>query len=78
VSGNPATIGGVFAAIRKSFAELAATDFAGKLNTVKEFRNKYIVHAEEELTDRELAKKQLGMWLDVLAGMHGRDINDKC
>ena len=40
------------------------------LNTVKEFRNKYIAHAEHELTDRELAREQLGMWLGVLARMH--------
>jgi len=65
-----ATVGGVFAAIRKSFTDLGGTDFASRLNTVKEFRNKYIAHAEEELKDRELAKKQLGIWLAVLAEMH--------
>ena len=42
-------------------------------NAVKDFRNKYIAHAEEELTDKELAKKQLGLWLEVLARMHARD-----
>ncbi|MCL6615448.1 MAG: restriction endonuclease subunit R, partial [Firmicutes bacterium] len=42
-------VGGVFAAIRKSFADLSKGDFTAKLNAVKEFRNKYIAHAEEEL-----------------------------
>ena len=67
-----ADIGGVFAAIRKSFAGLGGEDFPARLNTVKEFHNKYIAHAEEELTDRELARRQLGLWLAVLARMHIR------
>ena len=65
-----AAYGGVFAAIRKGFKDLAATNFGVRLNAVKDFRNKYIAHAEEELTDKGLAKKQLGLWLEVLARMH--------
>ena len=70
---SKATVGGVFAAIRKSFTDLAAANFAADLNSVKDFRNKYIAHAEEGLTDRELARGQMGIWLSVLAGMHGGD-----
>ena len=65
-----AAYGGIFAAIRKGFADLAATNFGVRLNAVKDFRNKYIAHAEEELTDKGLAKKQLGLWLEVMARMH--------
>ena len=56
---------GVLAAVRERFADLAESDLPVLLGEVYDFRNTYVAHAREDLTDRELAEKSLRRWIET-------------
>jgi len=59
-------IDGVFSALR---TQLWIQDGHKLLETIKRinnFRNTYIAHPEKELTDRNMAKQELNVWIEVL------------
>lgn len=66
VQGSP-TIGGVFAAVRKTFSVPKAKDHLKRVSDLNEFRNTYVAHYEKPLTDRALTEKRLREWVEVLS-----------
>ena len=62
--------GGVFAAVREAFADLAGTPLARRVGAVGEFRNTYVAHQERGLTDPRAAEMQLREWSAVLVDLH--------
>jgi len=59
-------VGGVFESIRKNFRDLCGSGLLTMLSTVYDFRNKYIAHQDEELTDVGLARLALKQWVELL------------
>ena len=57
---------GVFAAVRKGFAECGGADLYEMLQGVNEFRNTFVAHVEERLEDIEAAREALGQWVECL------------
>jgi type III restriction enzyme len=53
---------GVFAVIRSKFADVARTDLLEDVTRIYEFRNRYVAHQDEQLTDARTAKAALGEW----------------
>ena len=66
VQGQP-PVGGVFAAVRQSFAIPGADDYLKKITEVNDFRNTYVAHHEKPLTDRALVEKHLKEWVETLS-----------
>ena len=62
-------IGGVFESVRKEFASLEQTDLLETIESIYDFRNKYIAHQDRELTDLELARTALKEWATGLHSM---------
>jgi len=58
--------GGIFSQVRERFADLAATDMADELDSIYDFRNTYIAHVKEELTDRKQAERALRQWVKAI------------
>ena len=57
---------GVFVAIRDSFRFPGSQQILQHISEVNDFRNKYIAHIDEELTDRALAESNLKHWVQTL------------
>jgi type III restriction enzyme len=61
---------GIYAAVRKRFADLAATDLPKQMKDVYDFRNTYIAHQKAELTDIARTREALREWIGALVGLH--------
>ncbi len=59
-------LGGVFDAVRTGFKIPGAPKLLERISKVNEFRNTYIAHHEEELTDTALAEANLKYWVETL------------
>lgn len=59
-------LGGVFRAVREQFAPRKNSSLAATLNHIKDFRNEWIAHAKQELTDATLVKRELKIWIGGL------------
>lgn len=57
---------GVFDGIRSGFNFPGSSKLLGRVSSVNEFRNTYIAHHEKPLTDKDLAAKELRMWVETL------------
>ena len=56
-------VGGVFEAIKKSFANFNEIGLLDTVKAITDFRNNYIAHQEKELTDINIARKGLITWI---------------
>lgn len=61
---------GVYAAIRARFASLTGTGLPMLVRETYDFRNAYIAHAKQELTDLEVTRKALREWIQTLIALH--------
>ncbi len=59
-------IGGVFEVVRNRFAHVSQTDLFPVIDAIYSFRNEYIAHQDQELSELELAKKALIQWVNGL------------
>ena len=57
------SIGGVFEAVRKNFEGISNPDLFSVVNSIYQFRNEYIAHQERELSDPNVAKDALQVWV---------------
>ena len=57
----------IFEALRKGFSGTSAQDLFDVLQSVYNFRNKYIAHQEFETITKELARQQLKQWIACLS-----------
>jgi type III restriction enzyme len=62
--------GGILAAVRQRFSDLATTDLGERLGAAYDFRNTYIAHVKEELTARKTAEDGLREWIDAITRLH--------
>ncbi|MEO9254384.1 MAG: restriction endonuclease subunit R, partial [Tepidiformaceae bacterium] len=62
-----AKLGGVFDAVRETFKVAGGRDLLYLVSEVNDFRNTYIAHQSQELTDKQLAEKQLKRWVEAMA-----------
>ena len=69
-SKNSLSINGVFRSIENRFGKFNKTNLFDRVLNIKEFRNNYVAHQEKELTDPQLAKKELGNWIGGLIALH--------
>ncbi len=61
---------GVFTSIRTRLAALATPALIELLGGFYEFRNTYVAHAKEELTDAERTREGLKTWVATLLALH--------
>ncbi len=59
-------IGGVFDSVRAKFKVAGGRALLSTVSEINDFRNKYVAHQEEELTDRKLTETQLKGWIEAL------------
>lgn len=67
-------IPGVWADVRQAFQDQACGRLYRELDGVYSYRNAYVAHAEEHLTDPDMAWEALGDWmrcLDLMTGLLG-------
>ena len=62
---------GIFTSTRSRFSPLAKTELRDLLDQVYDFRNTYIAHEKEELTDAKLTQSALKTWIGTLQLLHG-------
>jgi type III restriction enzyme len=62
-------LGGIFAAVRKRFADLAKTPLLDLVKWVYSFRNDYIAHEKKELNDVETTRSALKQWVEALRSL---------
>ena len=58
---------GVFDAVRESFRLPGSRKLLDRITAVNDFRNGYIAHPEQELTDKALTERNLKHWVATLA-----------
>ncbi|MFH0982209.1 MAG: DEAD/DEAH box helicase family protein [Planctomycetota bacterium] len=63
-------LAGIFASIRRRFADLKGTGVKVLLDQVYEFRNTFIAHAKQELTDPAVTRAALETWAKALETLH--------
>ena len=63
-------LGGIFEAITTGFKVKGLRDLLIIVESVNEFRNTYVAHHNEELTDREVAENGLRQWVECLGRVH--------
>lgn len=61
---------GIYGGVRRQFAGLAKTELPKQVKDIYEFRNTYIAHQKEELTDLVRAKNALREWIAALVALH--------
>lgn len=59
-------IEGVFAALHTQFRIQGGRKLLETITRINDFRNTYITHQEQELTDRNLAEQELKVWIEAL------------
>ena len=62
-------IGGVFQAVRVKFQVAGGRDFLALVQRINDFRNTYVAHQEQELTDRKKAEQELIAWIQGLRAL---------
>jgi len=60
------TIGGVFEALQTQLRFQGGRKFLETVTRINDFRNTYIAHQEQELTDKNLAEQELKIWIEAL------------
>ncbi len=64
-------LGGVFAAVRDRFDYQNRDALLQHLTTLNDFRNNYVAHQEQELSDAQTAREALQHWVGVLGTLQG-------
>lgn len=59
-------IGGIFEALHTQLRFQGGRKFLDTITRINDFRNTYIAHQEQELTDKNLAEKELKIWIEAL------------
>jgi len=59
-------IGGVFEALHSQLRFQGGRKFLETVTRINDFRNTYIAHQEQELTDRNLTEQELKIWIEAL------------
>lgn len=59
-------IDGVFEVLRTQFRFQGGRKLLEIITRINDFRNTYIAHQEQELTDRNLAEQELRVWIEAL------------
>lgn len=59
-------IGGVFEALQTQLRFQGGREFLETVTRINDFRNTYIAHQEQELTDKNLAEQELKIWIEAL------------
>ncbi|WP_421656698.1 hypothetical protein [Leptothermofonsia sp. ETS-13] len=59
-------IGGVFQALKTQLRFQGGRKLLETVTRINDFRNTYIAHQEQELTDKNLAKQELKIWIEAL------------
>jgi len=59
-------IGGVFETLQTQLRFQGGRKLLETVTRINDFRNTYIAHQEEELTDQSLAKQELKIWIEAL------------
>lgn len=59
-------IGGVFEALQTQLRFQGGRKFLETVTRINDFRNTYIAHQEQELTDKNLAEQELKIWIEAL------------
>lgn len=59
-------IGGVFDAVRRGFAHIASSDLLEVVGRVYDFRNRFVAHQKDELTDADLTRHAIAEWCACL------------
>lgn len=59
-------IGGVFEAVRKQFRWSGVRKVYDAVSRVNDFRNHYVAHQEQQLTDAAVAREELHAWVEAL------------
>ncbi|NJP11271.1 MAG: DEAD/DEAH box helicase family protein, partial [Leptolyngbyaceae cyanobacterium RU_5_1] len=59
-------IGGVFEALHTQLRFQGSRKFLETVTRINDFRNTYIAHQEQELTDKNLAEQELKIWIEAL------------
>jgi type III restriction enzyme len=62
-------IGGVFEALHTQLRFQGGRKYLETVTRINDFRNTYIAHQERELIDRNLAKQELKIWIEMLQVM---------
>jgi type III restriction enzyme len=62
-------IGGVFEALHTQLRFQGGCKYLETVTRINDFRNTYIAHQEQELIDRNLAKQELKIWIEMLQVM---------
>lgn len=57
------SIGGIYGAIKKSFAPFNQTDMFEAVSAINDFRNNYVAHQQKFLNDPVLARENLIKWI---------------
>lgn len=70
---DTAKIGGVFAAVKTRFKVQGGRDMLSMVKGINDFRNTYVAHQEQELTDAALAEKELRSWIYGLKTLSSAD-----
>jgi type III restriction enzyme len=63
---DTAKIRGVFEAVKGKFKVQGGRDMLAMVKGINDFRNTYVAHQEKELTDVDLAERQLKAWIEGL------------
>ncbi|MCS6813482.1 MAG: Tn7 transposase TnsA N-terminal domain-containing protein, partial [Cyanobacteria bacterium] len=59
-------IGGVFEALKAHLRFQGGREILETVTRINDFRNTYIAHQEQELTDKNLAERELKIWIEAL------------
>ncbi|MBF2097084.1 MAG: DEAD/DEAH box helicase family protein [Gloeomargaritaceae cyanobacterium C42_A2020_066] len=59
-------IGGVFEALQTHLQFQGAQEILERVTRINDFRNTYVAHQPQELTDRSQAKQELKVWIETL------------
>jgi type III restriction enzyme len=64
-------IGGLFASVRKRFADLRGSGLLKLVSDVYDFRNTYVAHQEQELKDLQATREALKKWVVLVTRLEG-------
>ncbi len=62
--------GGIFNSVRSRFAKFKETQLCSTVNEIYTFRNTYVAHQNQELTDVAVSKKALRAWITGLQAIY--------
>jgi len=67
-------LGGILKVVKEAFATEADVKLLELLNSVYQFRNRYIAHQEHATVSKDLAREQLGNWIQTLTALYDRSV----